>query len=158
MFGSAASAETSVLGSPRADGADERERPRGAQSRQLDQQRDIQLGRHDRAGEHDPRRGQRGHRGVELGGWARLERMREQLGVGHVRGIDDVARDRPQSLGECRRARQHEVGAGGETRLGRAEAGGVDALLGGDVIDAVVDDQRRVERLDQDLGLGHVCP
>jgi hypothetical protein len=28
----------------------------------------------------------------------------------------------------------------------------------GDVIDAVVDDQRRAQRVDQHLGLWHVCP
>jgi hypothetical protein len=38
------------------------------------------------------------------------------------------------------------------------EAVRVDALLGGDVIDAVVDHQRRLERVEQHLRLRHVGP
>ena len=64
----------------------------------------------------------------------------------------------PQPPRQRRRARQHEVRPRGEAFLGRAEAGGVDALVGGDVIDAVVYDQRRVQRLDQDLRLRYVGP
>ncbi len=145
-------------GIARPDGAHQRKRPGRSQARQLDQQGDVQLDGHDRAGEHDPGRRQRGHVGVQRGGWARLKGLREELGVGYVRCVEDVARDRPQPLREGGRARQHEVRARGEARLGRAEARGVDALVGGDVVDAVVDDQRRVERVDQHLGLGNVGP
>ncbi len=45
-----------------------------------------------------------------------------------------------------------------EALLGGAEAGAVDAGLRGDVIDAVVDDEPRLKRIDEDLGLGHVGP
>ncbi len=66
--------------------------------------------------------------------------------------------DGAQPLGERRRAGEHEVCARGEALLRGAEAGGVDALLRGDVIDAVVDDERGVEHVDQRLGLRDVAP
>ncbi len=109
----------------------------------------------DRAREDDPRRRQRRERGVDRP-W--LERGREQLGVGDVRRVEHVAGERAHALGERRRARQHEVGAGREARPRRRGSGGVDAGLGGDVIDAVVDDERGFERVQQRLGLRDVGP
>ena len=109
----------------------------------------------DRAGEDDPRTRQRGDRRVGLAG---QQGAREQVGVGDVGGVEHVVGEAPQPLGQLGRARQHEVGARREALLGRAEAGGVDARVRGDVIDAVVDDERGCERLEQDLRLRHVGP
>ena len=127
-------------------------RPR---ARELEQQRQVELGRDDRPGEDDSRPRQRRERRVERSG---LERPREARGVGDIGGVEHVARQPAQPLGERRRARQHEVGPAREALLGGAEAGGVDAGLRGDVVDAVVDDQLGRQRPDQGLGLGHVGP
>ena len=144
-----------MWGSPRPIGPTSANDQVGRARRERKQQRDVELGRDDRAGEDDPRLRQRGHRRIER---AWVQRAGEQLRVGDVRGVDHVPRERPHPLGQRGRARQHEVGAGGEALLGRAEAVGVDARLRGDVIDAVVDDQRRLKRLDQHLCLRHVRP
>ena len=138
-----------------AHGPDERERPRRASAGELHEQRHVELGRDDRAGEHDARLRQRCDRGI---GRAGLERAREQLGVGDVGRLEHVVRQRAHPLGELRRTREHEVGAGREALLGRAEARRVDQRMRGDVIDAVVDDERGVERVEQHLGLRHVGP
>ena len=142
MFGSAASAETSVCGIAGPDRPDERERPRGLQPRELDEQRQVELGGDDRAGEDDPRRGQRGDRRVRRPG---LAAPGENSSVSATFGASrTLSENCAQPRGQRRRAGEHEVGAGGEALLGGAEAGGVDPLVRGDVIDAVVDDQRRV--------------
>ena len=65
-------------------------------------------------------------------------------GVGDVGRVEHVVVERAHALGQRRRAGQHDVGAGGEARLRRAEGRRVDALLGArDVVDAVVDDRAR---------------
>ena len=81
-----------------------------------------------------------------------------RIGVGDVRRVEDVAGELPHPLGQCRGARQHKVGAPREAFLRCPEALGVDALLGGEVVDAVIDDKLGVEDLDQVLGLRRVGP
>ena len=75
--------------------------------------------------------------------------------VGHQHGARVEA---GHPLGERRGAGDHEVGAGREALLGGEERRGVDPLVGRDVVDAVVDDERRVQRVEQRLGLRHVAP
>jgi len=75
----------------------------------------------------------------------------------HVGSVDDVVRDRSQPLGECRCARTARGLRGRRTCLGRAEAGRVDALLGG-MYRRSGRRSATVERVDQDLGPADVRP
>ena len=69
-----------------------------------------------------------------------------------------MARHRPHALGKRRRGRDHEIGPLREPALGGVEAVDVDALLGGDVVDAVVDHRLGIEGVEKDLGLRDVPP
>ena len=82
----------------------------------------------------------------------------EERRIGDVGGVEDVAREPPHPLGERRRAGEDQIGAGGEALLGGAKPLPVDPLLGRDVVDAVVDDKRRIEHVAQLLGLRRVSP
>ena len=97
----------------------------GRSAGQLGQQRQVELDRHDRAGEHDPRAGQRGHRRVRRPGSSARENSSVSATLGASSTLSESLRSRSR---ERRRARQHEVGARGEALLGGAEARGVDAL------------------------------
>ena len=90
---------------------------------------------------------------------ARARSAREKSSVsatfGASRTLLEIVRSRSASAGALASTRSARAA---KRVLGGAEARGVDPLLGGDVIDAVVDDQRGVERVDQHLRLRHVRP
>ena len=69
--------------------------------------------------------------------------------------LSDSARIRSASFGALASTRSARAR---EALLGGAEARRVDQRMRGDVIDAVVDDERGVERVEQHLGLRHVGP
>jgi hypothetical protein len=143
------------VGIAQADRADQRECPLRAGAGQRHQQVQIEFLGRDRPHEHDPRLGQRSQ--------GRIDRSREQCagkvaGVGHVGRVQDAPRHRPHPIGQRGRAGDHQIGARGEPPLGGEKAVRVDSLLGGDVVDAVVDHQLRRQRLEQHFGLRDVAP
>ena len=138
-----------------AHGSHQREGPVGSPASQRHQQPHVELGGHDRAGEDDSRARQRLQLGVHA---AVVERLREELGVRHVRHRRDLVRDLTQPLSQRLGGGEHRVRALHEALLGGAEAGGVDALLGRHVVHAVVDDERRREHVEQRLRLRVVRP
>ena len=158
MFGSRRSAETSVPRVADADRADQRERSSRAAARAtLGEQRDVELGRR----RPRPVKTIRGCGSASSAGSTGpgLQRRGEQRGVGDVRRVEHV-------VGAASRMRSASGGALASTRSARRakrssaarKLSRVDSLLGGDVVDAVVDDERRVERLEQRLGLRDVGP
>jgi hypothetical protein len=130
---------------PRSDGPDERKRPGRLGPGQLDEQTHVKLGGDDGAREDDARGGQYGQSGIDR---AVLQRASKHGRVGHIGGIDHVVRDRAQPLYQPWCACQHEIGTGGKACLGRAKRGRIDARLGGNIIDAVVDHQLRLEHFE----------
>jgi hypothetical protein len=138
-------------------GTDECDRPFPTRARHGAHQGHVDLQLGDGADEHQARLRKRGDAAVHR---ALLERLSEARSVGDVRhqmhplGGGQCA----HALGQARGAAEDAVGANGEARLGDAERVRVDPRVSRDVVDAVVNHQLRVERVEQTLGLWDIRP